>query len=425
MRSAPSDLPSPARIPSPAVGGAAFDAVGGAAYGSRMCEGSNYLDPNRPDAVRLGVGEARALGETALARIGYDKDDSRIVTDQLIDNSLCGYRFAGLPRILAIAREAKTRNARTPVAIVHETRAGAGSSCRKAATMSATCLDFGFTPDAEKSRSPRRTEQHRRADRPRHYDLFQRAQRFISKRIAKMRRICRPAHRRRGQFPPSDARAAPTAASSADGHACSIARLRWGSSIVPSEAPVIIEGHAFTTGAMPRTSTSTCRRKAGSQFGDKGRARCDPKAYMNHHFTRRGTCRQPQPDQHWHEHATCFRLGDRGLVVISSCGHAGIINTLRRAQEVSGVERSMHWSGRFHLAPAPDDYLRQVMAESKKFDLAHSCRCIAAARTRAPPGRRHPRRPCRNRRAGGAINPDIGGSQGEEYMPEQSMPNSP
>src|SRR5206468_12157103 len=54
-------------------------------------------------------------------RIGYDQGDSRIVTDQLIDNSLCGYRFAGLPRILAIAREAKSQNARVPVAITHET----------------------------------------------------------------------------------------------------------------------------------------------------------------------------------------------------------------------------------------------------------------------------------------------------------------
>lgn len=86
-----------------------------------MSGGSNYLDPNRSDTVRLGVGEARALGEGALARIGYGDDDARIITDQLIDNSLCGYRFAGLPRILAIAREAKTRNARRPVAIVHET----------------------------------------------------------------------------------------------------------------------------------------------------------------------------------------------------------------------------------------------------------------------------------------------------------------
>jgi hypothetical protein len=80
-------------------------------YRRCMSDGSNYLDPNRPDAVRLGVSEAQELGEAAVARIGYSEDDARIITDQLIDNSLCGYRFAGPPRILAIAREAKTKNA--------------------------------------------------------------------------------------------------------------------------------------------------------------------------------------------------------------------------------------------------------------------------------------------------------------------------
>src|SRR4029077_2412039 len=59
--------------------------------------------------------------KVALGRIGYGEDDARIITDQLIDNSLCGYRLAGLPRILAIAREAKTGNTRSPVAVVHET----------------------------------------------------------------------------------------------------------------------------------------------------------------------------------------------------------------------------------------------------------------------------------------------------------------
>ena len=96
-----------------------------------------------------------------------------------------------------------------------------------------------------------------------------------------------------------------------------------------------------------------------------------PHAYMNHHFTAEELAGKPEPDQHWHEHATCFSLGDRGLVVISSCGHAGIINTLRRAQEVSGVEKIYALVGGFHLAPAPDDYLRQVMGELKKFDLEH------------------------------------------------------
>jgi 7,8-dihydropterin-6-yl-methyl-4-(beta-D-ribofuranosyl)aminobenzene 5'-phosphate synthase len=140
---------------------------------------------------------------------------------------------------------------------------------------------------------------------------------------------------------------------------------------VLSEAPIVIEGHAFTTGVVPRTSIEHVLPNTWVEIGIKGGVGCDAHAYMNHHFTLEELAGKPQPDQHWHEHATCFRLGDRGLVVISSCGHAGIINTLRRAQQVSGVEKIYALVGGFHLAPAPDDYLHQVMAELKQFDLEH------------------------------------------------------
>src|SRR5277367_4086799 len=79
------------------------------------------LDPDRSDGVRLSVAEARALGEATLQRIGYPSDEAAIVTDQLIDNALCGYRFASLPRILAIAEDEKTGEPRTPIRIVRET----------------------------------------------------------------------------------------------------------------------------------------------------------------------------------------------------------------------------------------------------------------------------------------------------------------
>ena len=79
------------------------------------------LDADRPDTVRLSVADARALGEAALQRIGYPADEATIVTDQLIDNALCGYRFASLPRILAIAGDEKTGKPRTPVRVVRET----------------------------------------------------------------------------------------------------------------------------------------------------------------------------------------------------------------------------------------------------------------------------------------------------------------
>ena len=79
------------------------------------------LDQDGPDTIRLGVAEARELGEATLRRIGYPADEAAIITDQLIDNALCGYRFAGLPRILAIADDEKTGKPRTPIRVVRET----------------------------------------------------------------------------------------------------------------------------------------------------------------------------------------------------------------------------------------------------------------------------------------------------------------
>ena len=81
----------------------------------------NSLDADTPGTVRLAVAEAVALGERALTRVGYSGEDARIIVDQLVDNALCGYKFAGLPRLLAIAGDEKTAEARTPVRIVHET----------------------------------------------------------------------------------------------------------------------------------------------------------------------------------------------------------------------------------------------------------------------------------------------------------------
>ena len=74
------------------------------------------------------------------------------------------------------------------------------------------------------------------------------------------------------------------------------------------------------------------------------------------------------PDQHVHEHATCFNIRGKGLVVISSCGHVGIVNSVRQAQQVSGISKVHAIVGGFHLGPAPADYLTQVVAEIKKLE---------------------------------------------------------
>jgi 7,8-dihydropterin-6-yl-methyl-4-(beta-D-ribofuranosyl)aminobenzene 5'-phosphate synthase len=52
-----------------------------------------------------------------------------------------------------------------------------------------------------------------------------------------------------------------------------------------------------------------------------------------------------------HELATAFNLRGKGLVVIGSCSHRGIINTVRAAQAATGVERVHAIVGGFHLVP--------------------------------------------------------------------------
>ena len=132
--------------------------------------------------------------------------------------------------------------------------------------------------------------------------------------------------------------------------------------IVQCDAPTVLLGHAFTTGRIARTSFE----------------RVLPSTMVSYHPDANGVgCNMPAEDakangqfvqdQHWNEHATCYNVKGRGLVVISSCGHAGIVNSVRQAIEVSG-EKDVHAvMGGFHLFPAADDYVRQVVSELKKF----------------------------------------------------------
>src|SRR5262245_65969015 len=79
------------------------------------------LDQDTPDTIRLSVAEATALGARARHGLGLPDDEVHIIVDQLIDNALCGYPFASLPRILAIAQDAKTQRPRQAVRVVHDT----------------------------------------------------------------------------------------------------------------------------------------------------------------------------------------------------------------------------------------------------------------------------------------------------------------
>ena len=88
-----------------------------------MTNESLMLDHDSPNCERLTVAEAVAVCMDALDRLGYEPDDARIITDHLVDSALCGYTFAGLPRILAIASNRKSQEGRQRIQVVFETPA--------------------------------------------------------------------------------------------------------------------------------------------------------------------------------------------------------------------------------------------------------------------------------------------------------------
>lgn len=70
-----------------------------------------------------------------------------------------------------------------------------------------------------------------------------------------------------------------------------------------------------------------------------------------------------------HELATCYAVKDRGLVVITSCGHRGVINSIQQAQRVSGIDQVHAVIGGFHLvAPRTPDEASKTVEELGKID---------------------------------------------------------
>jgi 7,8-dihydropterin-6-yl-methyl-4-(beta-D-ribofuranosyl)aminobenzene 5'-phosphate synthase len=129
--------------------------------------------------------------------------------------------------------------------------------------------------------------------------------------------------------------------------------------VVLCPTPTVIADQAFTTGVIERRSFERVLPNTLVEYSMKDGLGCNIPAAAE---KAQG---KPVPDEHLNEHATCFNLKDRGLIVISSCGHTGIVNTTRQAMKVSGVDKVHAILGGFHLFPADDAYLKQTVAELK------------------------------------------------------------
>ena len=85
-------------------------------------------------------------------------------------------------------------------------------------------------------------------------------------------------------------------------------------------------------------------------------------------------------DDHPEEHATCYIVKGRGLVVISSCGHTGIINTIQTAMAVTNVDKLHAVVGGFHLGAAKQEYIQHTVDgfEKLKPDIVIPMHCSGA-----------------------------------------------
>jgi 7,8-dihydropterin-6-yl-methyl-4-(beta-D-ribofuranosyl)aminobenzene 5'-phosphate synthase len=134
--------------------------------------------------------------------------------------------------------------------------------------------------------------------------------------------------------------------------------------LMMAEGPAIVADHAFTTGKIAQSGFEKPLRNTTEKVGIVDGFGCFPDKVTPAKNT--GTF---VPDDFEHEIGTNFMLKGKGLVVVTSCSHRGIINTIRQAQAASGVQKVHAVIGGFHLVPPlNDDYFRQVIAALKEIN---------------------------------------------------------
>jgi 7,8-dihydropterin-6-yl-methyl-4-(beta-D-ribofuranosyl)aminobenzene 5'-phosphate synthase len=131
--------------------------------------------------------------------------------------------------------------------------------------------------------------------------------------------------------------------------------------VTSTERPSLIADHGFTSGQIDQRSFERLLSPSAMRTGVSHGAGCYPDRLAE---ADRG--QGLVPDQFRHEIATSFNLKGRGLVILTSCSHRGVINAIRQAQAVSGVEKVHAVIGGFHLAPYQPDYVRQTIAALKE-----------------------------------------------------------
>jgi 7,8-dihydropterin-6-yl-methyl-4-(beta-D-ribofuranosyl)aminobenzene 5'-phosphate synthase len=134
--------------------------------------------------------------------------------------------------------------------------------------------------------------------------------------------------------------------------------------LMMAEEPAIVADHAFTTGKITQSGFEKPLRNTTEKVGVVNGFGCFPEKVIASKNTGEFI-----PDDFEHEIGTNFLLKGKGLVVLTSCSHRGIINTIKQAQAASGVQKVHAVLGGFHLVPPlTDEYFRQVIAALKEIN---------------------------------------------------------
>jgi 7,8-dihydropterin-6-yl-methyl-4-(beta-D-ribofuranosyl)aminobenzene 5'-phosphate synthase len=131
-----------------------------------------------------------------------------------------------------------------------------------------------------------------------------------------------------------------------------------------SEGPSLVADHGFTTGQIGLTSFENLLSPSAMKIGVDHGLGCYANRLPEDERTKTAV-----PDQFRHEIATAFNLKGRGLVVLTSCSHRGVVNTIKQAQAASGVKKVHAVIGGIHLAPYKEDYLRETIAALNDIDI--------------------------------------------------------
>jgi 7,8-dihydropterin-6-yl-methyl-4-(beta-D-ribofuranosyl)aminobenzene 5'-phosphate synthase len=134
--------------------------------------------------------------------------------------------------------------------------------------------------------------------------------------------------------------------------------------LMMAEGPAIVADHAFTTGRIAQTSFEKPLLPTREIVGIFDGFGCFPEKMPPEKNTG-----DYIPDDFDHEIATSYLVKGKGLVVLTSCSHRGVINAVQQAQRASGIDKVHAVIGGFHIVPPlGDDYIRDTIAAFQEID---------------------------------------------------------